>query len=303
MVLFSVIIPVFNREDLIRKTLDSVFNQSFNNYEIIVIDDGSTDNTYKILELYGDKLTVLTQQNQGPGKARNIGIENSQGKYIAFLDSDDLWFPWTLEVYNQVIQNTNYPAFLSGISILFNNEDDIKNVEKQNTKYRYYNDFYSSSKEINSFLTSSVVIHRDILQKVNGFTIQWINSEDNDLWLRLGIEKGFVFIDSPSVLAYRQHSNSAISITTKTYEGTFYLIEQEKINHYPGGKTRKKERLAILTRHIRPVSLECLRERKTQKAWKLYKESFLWHLFLGRFRYLIGFVWMMFLSQTGYLRR
>jgi hypothetical protein len=124
---------------------------------------------------------------------------------------------------------------------------------------------------------------------VGGFTERWINSEDNDLWLKLGTAKGFIYIQSPTVLGYRQHSNSAIASSIKTYKGTCYLIEQEKQGNYPGGKNRQAERLEILTRHIRPVSLACLRQVELQQAWFLYKETILWHIQLLRIRYLIVF--------------
>jgi glycosyltransferase involved in cell wall biosynthesis len=306
MVFFSVVIPVFNRANLIPITIDSIFNQNIgiDNYEIIVVDDGSIDNTIEILKQYGSKIKIFTQQNQGPGKARNLGIEHSQGEYIAFLDSDDLWFPWTLDVYAQIIKATNNPAFLAGQSIFFSNEHELEFVQIPQLQYRYYQDLYASSKDVRSFLTSSVVICRDILQQLGGFTDQWINSEDNDLWLRLGTAEGFVYIDSPYVLAYRQHSHSAISIATKTYDGTCYLIQQEKQNQYPGGKTREKQRLEILTRHIRPVSVSCLHGNEIHKGWQLYKETFLWHLGLGRFRYIIGFLWLIIcVSIISYRRQ
>ncbi|AFY74465.1 glycosyl transferase [Synechococcus sp. PCC 7502] len=296
MVLFSVVIPVFNRDSLIQKTIDSILNQSNDNYEIIIVDDGSTDNTIDILIKYGSRIKVFTQQNQGPGKARNLGIKNSQGEYIAFLDSDDIWFPWTLKVYEKVIRETNKPAFLAGNSIFFNNEKEIDYDQVSQLNFTAYKDFYASNKNANPFLTSSVTIRRDILEEVGGFTDQWINSEDNDLWLRLGIAKGFVYINSPAVLAYRQHPQSAIALTEKTYDGTCYLVKQEKQDQYPGGKIREKERLQILTRHIRPVSLRCLQEGEIKNAWQLYTATFRWHLSLSRFRYLIVFLCLTLLS-------
>ncbi|WP_016953293.1 glycosyltransferase family A protein [Anabaena sp. PCC 7108] len=303
MVFFSVVIPVFNRVDMIKSTIDSIFNQNFDNYEVIVVDDGSTDHTIDALAQYGNNIKILQQKNQGPGKARNMAIQIAQGEYIAFLDSDDIWFPWTLEVYAAVIRETNKPAFLAGKAIFFSDENELNVVQGSQLNYTAYKDLLLSNKNANSFLTSSVTVRRDILQEVGGFTDKWINSEDNDLWLRLGTATGFIYINSPFVLAYRQHSNSAIAITNKTYEGTCYLIQQEKISQYPGGKIRERERLEILTRHIRPVSLGCLREIEIEKGWNLYKQTFLWHIWLGRFRYLIGFLWLFLLSKMSYVRK
>lgn len=289
MVFFSVIIPTFNRAPLIETTLISVFKQSFTDWEIIVIDDGSTDKTIDVLKQYSDKIKILQQENQGPGAARNLGIERAQGEYIVFLDSDDIWFPWTLSTFCQVIKANNYPSFIVGEAVFFSNELELKAIKSTQVKCNYYIDYYNSRHHIPQPFIGAVAIQRDILQKAGKFSNQWINAEDNDLWLKLGIAKGFVYIQSPAILAYRQHGSSAISNILKTYQGTCYLIQQEKQGQYPGGKNRQFERLEILTRHIRPVSLACLRKMKLQQAWFLYQESFFWHLRLLRVRYLLIF--------------
>jgi cellulose synthase/poly-beta-1,6-N-acetylglucosamine synthase-like glycosyltransferase len=94
--LFSIVIPTFNRERLIAATLESVLAQTEGDFEVIVVDDGSTDGTEAALAPWRDRLTFVRQPNQGPGPARNLGAARAKGEYIAFLDSDDLWFPWTL---------------------------------------------------------------------------------------------------------------------------------------------------------------------------------------------------------------
>ncbi len=296
MVFFSVIIPSFNRENLIKATLDSVFSQKFDDFEVIVIDDGSTDNTINILKEYGNKITICQQENQGPGAARNYGIRLAQGKYIIFLDSDDLWFPWTLTTFHQVITQQNFPEFVAGKSIPFVRDDELTTIQHLPLSMQVFNDYYSSSQENICIPNVGVSLNTDILRKVGGFTQQWINAEDCDLWLRLGTTQGFVFISSPFVLGYRQHINTAISDKNKTFEGISYLIQQERKNQYPGGTNRKIERLKILTRHIRPVSLDCLRRSEIKQGWMLYNQSLQWHLLLGRFRYLIGFLWLMCLA-------
>jgi glycosyltransferase involved in cell wall biosynthesis len=94
--LFSVIIPTYNRAALLCTALDSVFAQTFTDYEVIVVDDGSTDGTAAMVASYGGRVRYFQQQNKGPGAARNLGAQHATGEYLAFLDSDDLWFPWTL---------------------------------------------------------------------------------------------------------------------------------------------------------------------------------------------------------------
>ena len=89
----SVIIPTYNRGWILKEAVDSVLSQHYTDFELIVVDDGSTDNTLALLQTYKGRLKILQQENLGVSAARNLGIENSCGQYIAFLDSDDLWLP------------------------------------------------------------------------------------------------------------------------------------------------------------------------------------------------------------------
>jgi glycosyltransferase involved in cell wall biosynthesis len=290
MVFFSTIVPVYNRADLIENTLDSILRQEYQDTEIIVVDDGSTDGTLKSLAKYENNIKVIQQQNKGPGAARNLGIRYAQGQYITFIDSDDLWFPWTLSKYKETIVKKNFPVFIVGESISFWSENEVELIQSSSIILQSFDDYYSSSKQSLWLLPGGVAIRADILNKVKGFTNKWINAEDSDLWLKLGTAKGFVHIQSPPILAYRQHPNSAVANNTKTYEGAWHMIEQEKNGFYPGGKDRELERLEILMRHIRPVSLACLREGKIKDAWKMYKSTFQWNLSLKCFTYLLAFL-------------
>ncbi|HEY9698676.1 MAG TPA: glycosyltransferase family A protein [Trichocoleus sp.] len=290
MVLFSIIIPVFNRAKLIGSTLDSILNQEFKNLEIIVVDDGSTDETLKILEKYQDRIQILHQPNRGPGAARNLGIQNARGRYIAFLDSDDLWFPWTLATYNQVILEHDFPAFIAGQAVQFQDEAEIRLVQPSLSLIEFFSDYYSSSKKPVWVLPGAAAIRADVLKQVGGFTKEWINGEDSDLWLKLGTAPGFISIQSPPVLAYRQHTNTAVSNNTRTYQGICYMIDQEKSGRYPGAEVRRLERLEILTRHIRPVSFACIKQGDIKAALGLYQETLEWHFDLKRIRYLLGFL-------------
>lgn len=101
---FSVVIPTYNRSRSILPTLDSCFKQSFDNFEVIVVDDGSTDDSLQVLSDVADtRLKVISQNNAGPAAARNLGMQQAEGKYIAFLDSDDQWYPGFLEAANEML--------------------------------------------------------------------------------------------------------------------------------------------------------------------------------------------------------
>jgi glycosyltransferase involved in cell wall biosynthesis len=290
MVFFSTIIPVFNRADLIERTLESVFNQGFSDQEIIVIDDGSTDETLDVLTKYGDRIKVFHQENKGPGAARNLGINFAQGQYIVFLDSDDLWFPWTLSTFAQVAKNYNFPSLIAGSAFYFKDDLELSSIQAQSLRSQYFADYYTAASHDLPFLTSAVAIKRTVLQEIGGFTTRRINAEDNDLWLKLGIAKKFVYIHGPVLLGYRQHQDSAVADLAKTYQGTLHIIQQEHEGKYPGTQEKLIHRIEILTRHIRPVSLTCLQKGKRAEAWLLYWKTFMWNLKLGRIRYLLGFL-------------
>src|SRR5580698_2439648 len=113
MPLFSVIIPAYNRAALIGQTLNSILSSSLSGLEIIVVNDGSTDQTRDIVARYGDKVRLLQQENRGPGAARNLALREASGEYVACLDSDDIWFPWTADTYRLVIEKHNRPAFIA----------------------------------------------------------------------------------------------------------------------------------------------------------------------------------------------
>src|SRR5690242_17488768 len=104
--LVSIVIPTYNRAAVIRRTIENIFDQTYSNIEVIVVDDGSTDDTQTTLRQFSDRIRVIRQANAGPAVARNRGIEIAQGEIIAFQDSDDLWKPTKLE--RQVTLLTKY---------------------------------------------------------------------------------------------------------------------------------------------------------------------------------------------------
>ena len=289
MPLFSVIIPTFNRANLLAATLDTVFAQRFKNFEVIVVDDGSTDGTMEMLRHYGDRVRVATQDNRGPGAARNLGAEAARGQYLAFLDSDDLWFPWTLDVYASVVIGTPAPAFIAGKPAVFQDPAQLATQVEGPIQALKFPDYYASAAEWRWYSASSFVIRAGAFRQAGGFAPVWINGEDADLAMRLGTLGGFVQVTAPATFAYRDHRGSLVSQTRRSLEGARYALRMEQRHKYPGGAERARERRSILTRQLRPVMLTCLHERQFAEGWQLYLSTWSWHLSLGRMRFLIGF--------------
>jgi GT2 family glycosyltransferase len=286
MPLFSVIIPSFNRVALLGDTLASVFRQHFTDFEVIVVDDGSTDGTVDYLRSLGKQVSVYQQSNRGAGSARNLGVCHAQGKYIAFLDSDDLLFPWSLQVYREVITEYGAPSFIAGKPHIFSDPQDLHKVTFGATRVERFVDYLASGDEMRWWGGSSLVIRRDAFNDVGGFTEEWVNDEDTDLTLRMGVASGFIQITAPVTFAYREHAGSVQKDLQRLLTGTWSRVRAEKKNQYPGGEVRARERRQILTRDIRSVIVGCLKLGLFREAWMLYWATFRWHASLGRVKFL-----------------
>ena len=295
-IFFSIVIPVYNQADNIQKTLESVFSQRKDDYEIIVVDDGSTDSTPEILSKYNNQIQYIRQENKGPGMARNTAIPYAIGKYITFLDSDDLWFPWTLEIYHRVIQKYDLPSIVSGTHIDFIAEEELDRVYEEPCSEFYYKDYLSTANDGLWLGTCGTAIRRDILANKPLFSAADINAEDSDLWLSLGTSPGFIRVNTPALFAYRRRSNSRVYDLQRTVMGNMNMINRENRNEYPGAMARRLDRLKIITRHTRPVIISCIKNGRIKDALHLYKMTFLWHLVLLRFRFILGIPFLVMIS-------
>jgi hypothetical protein len=288
---FSVIIPTFNREGLIGQTLRSVFSQEYLDYEVIVVDDGSTDRTVDVVKSLGQPLRLLVQDNSGPGAARNLGVEHARGDYIAFLDSDDVWYPWTLAGYKSVIEKHFRPAVVVGKPRLFEASGEAVAASEQSEPVAAlaFDDYLASGDQWRWWGVSSFVIRRDAIQQTRGFLSDRVNGEDADLMLQLGTAPGFVQVTSPATFAYRCHGGNVMSNLDKTLAGARKMLSREHTGAYPGGTDRSWERRRIITRHVRPVSLDLLSRGRRSEAWELYRSTFGWHVREHRWRYMLAF--------------
>ena len=198
--LVSVIIPTYNRAQLLEKAINSVINQTHTNWEILIIDNHSSDETDKLIKNFKDiRIKILKIYNNGViAASRNKGILNAQGDWIAFLDSDDLWYPNKLEiVMNSAIQNKEHEIFIT-------NELAIDNINGSSSILRYgpfEKNFYKVLLlEGNKLSPSATVIKHSFLKEnkiLFNESVDYIGVEDYDLWLNLAFHDArFKFIDS-----------------------------------------------------------------------------------------------------------
>jgi glycosyltransferase involved in cell wall biosynthesis len=285
--LFSVIVPTFNRAKFLRAALDSVQAQEFKDYETIVVDDGSTDETMSILERY-PWIQVLRQDNKGPGAARNYGVRQASGEYFAFLDSDDLWFPWTLDIFAELVRRNMSPSIVATKDFEFRNDRELQFIKNEPLKAKSFPDYFATTSH-EHFVRAMGVIRHDRFTQCGGFINDHINAEDHDMIMRLGTAPGFIRVETPYTLAYRRHEAAETASFPKSYAGAMYLIHQEQRGRYPGGNARVRERRKILSMHIRPVALAALKNAQPRKALGLYRKTLGWHLHQRRWKFLVGF--------------
>lgn len=297
MPMFSTVIPAYNRASLIRQTLDGALNQQDVDQEIIVVDDGSTDGTPQIVESYGSRVKLFQQKNKGAGAARNLGMLEARGEYLAFLDSDDVWFPWTLQTYQHVIENTNRPAMIVSHCSEFSDDADLAWVRRSDLSIESFKDYYAASERFFWMGCSAVVVRRDEALAAGGF--REVTFEDIDLWLRMGTAPGFVVVHAPVCFGRRIHGDN-ISWNPRYARGIHDLVEHEKAGRYPGGETRAFERRKILGRSIRPTAVDLAQRGWARESLRLYRESFWWQMQLGRWKYLAA---VPVLGAWGALRR
>lgn len=202
--LVSVIIPTYNRGWVVQEAIDSVLNQDFGDYELIVVDDGSDDNTPEILGAYGKAITVLQQPNTGVSAARNSGIAEAAGQLIAFLDSDDLWLPGKLTAQVKFFEE-NADALINQTQEVW-----VRNGVRVNPKKRHHKFsgmIFERSLALCLVSPSAVMIKKSLFDDVGLFDEQLPACEDYDLWLRISCRYPVHLIDHPLIIKRGGHDD------------------------------------------------------------------------------------------------
>jgi glycosyltransferase involved in cell wall biosynthesis len=202
--LVSVIIPTFNRAWAIKNAIDSVLAQDYDPIEIIVIDDGSTDHTPDLLEEYGNKIRVMTQENCGVSAARNLGIKGSNGTFIALLDSDDTWEPDKISCQIEFFEQN--PAAL----ICQTEEIWIRKGKRVNPKVKHKKPsgmIFEPSLHLCLVSPSSVMIQKKLFELKGYFNEDFPVCEDYDLWLRIAADYPIFLIDKPCTIKHGGHDD------------------------------------------------------------------------------------------------
>jgi glycosyltransferase involved in cell wall biosynthesis len=246
--LVSVIVPVYNGERFLRAALDSALAQTCQDFEIIVIDDGSKDSSGAIADEYAarhpEKFVVIHQANGGLVVVRNAGLAVARGRYVALLDADDVWLPHHLAASIAVLEQRPEIGLVHA-NIERINTDGSKTLSVKRFWNRGMDPFATVYLRREHVSCSTVVARRDLIERVGRFDVAFnrIGCEDRDLWLRCAFETEFFFIDDVH-LRYRTHDKNVSGSFEKMQRARSLLVE--KFSDTPRGRPLRRQAWAAM---------------------------------------------------------
>lgn len=263
----SIIIPAYNIDNLIKETIESAFTQTYSDFELIVVDDGSTDNTAEIVNSYNDKRLVYHYQpNSGlPAKPRMKGVEMARGEYIAFLDHDDLWMPQKLEKQMAIIAKDSSIALVStNAYFLYDEKKSIDILIKDlNEGYFSYANLFPDNKVVQSTVLMKKTAYHDVGGLRDSADLKAV--EDYDLWIRIFLKFPCYFIND-CLIYYRQRLN--------TTSGNDLVRLKREVDHYD--KYFKEYDLPKEVKEGKAISLK----RKKVLTWLLDIRAHIFKMFI-----------------------
>lgn len=281
--LVSVIIPAYNAESYLAITLESVLNQTFSNFEILIIDDGSTDKTTHIALKYSlldDRIRLIKQDNHGVATSRNVGIKYAKGEYLAFLDADDIWLPHKLETHIEHFHNTpNLGLSFGKVEFITVDGHSTKQYSNSRLQNIHPEDLYYENLVITP---SNAVIPKQVFAEIGGFDPEINGMEDAELFLRITCSHWKVEGIDQILIQYRNNSSgfsSHLQRLEKVWEEANTKIHSYApdliINHYATAKAyflRYLARRAIRLKNPTTIAINYI-NRAIQSHWRiLYQE-------------------------------
>lgn len=230
MAFFSIIIPLYNKEHFIENTIQSILNQTFQDFEIIVVNDGSTDRSEeKLLQFKDSRIQYFSKKNEGASVTRNYGIEKANADFITFLDADDYWYPTFLEtMFTNIKKLPNQKVFAAAIE--FETSKKIipaqYSISKTNNDFEIVDYFQASLKET-VLCTSCAVFHKTVFEAAGNFDTKIKSGQDTDLWIRVGLIYPIVF--SWKILARYIYDPKSLSKNNKLIHEKIDFSKYEEI--------------------------------------------------------------------------
>ena len=233
----SVIVPAYNRSDLTVRTIKSILAQRYENTEILVVDDGSTDDTATKLDQFGRSIVYIYKKNGGACSARNLGIKNASGDYLAFLDCDDIYYHDKISKSVDYLESHPGCGFVQTAIYLIDNDDNIVGTHSPSLKLA--TGLIAERLILNDFINNpTVVVRKECFDKVGLFDESIFMPADWDMWLRLSEEYQAGYIDEP-LSGYRITEGYTIRHLEKNLKEEKYVLEKA----FKRGKIKKSNKL------------------------------------------------------------
>lgn len=268
--LVSVIIPTYNRAEWLRQALESVFVQTWRDFEVIVVDDGSTDSSEQVVADCGDRVQYIRQENGGAANARNRGVTAARGEWIAFLDSDDLWLPHKLDRCMDRIRRDSKTVFVFHPMVeIDENGGVVRGRSKRPAEGRVLDRLFA-----HCFVhTPTVVVRRDVLDEAGGFDPALEVCEDYALWIRIASKHPFTLVDEPLARRRLHEDRLSKSVMHRNMIQRAQMLEQFYCRQ--GGRDLLDPRRATkrLARVFRSAAKANLRARRFADAHALLQRS------------------------------
>ena len=298
---FSILMPVYNREKYVRQAVESLLSQTFTNFELFAIDDGSTDSSAEILKSFGNRIKLIQQSNHGPEVARNAGAALAQGEYLVLMDSDDFLLPYALETYDKIITALDAPPLILGADVFYREGVFYrdKKIFPPETfvpgpiKFIKYQDYISKTVPLTT-PNSKIVIKKSVFDEVGGLrnsTPLTFHNDDLYMLLKIGTYGPCIVVESPVTVAYRMHEGNSIKGVKLIAEGMVLLADAERRGEYPGGSKRRWERYSVIGGRASTWAFRyCWRGGQRKLAFRLLSKTApmvlaaLWSKSIRRFR-------------------
>jgi glycosyltransferase involved in cell wall biosynthesis len=247
---FSILLPTYNIEKYIRQTIDSLLSQNFTDYEIVVVDDGSTDRTPEILESYGTRIKYFHQSNKGAEVARNQAASLASGEYFLMMDHDDILLPFALRTYDRVIRNCGRPPLIIGAMMYFQDEEPIPLSAEASVPVRARKFPNFLSKDVQVGVTNSrIVMRRTVFEEIGGYGNKGepaFPSDDFNLIFKAGTHGPCVVVQEPDTIARRMHAANFVRNVGAVADGILGIVRLDKQGRFPGDKRHRAGRKAVI---------------------------------------------------------
>jgi glycosyltransferase involved in cell wall biosynthesis len=244
---FSIVITCYNQNDFIADAVNSALSLKYPDKEIIVVDDGSKDGSKETLEHYGHAILFKSlDANEGPNVARNWGASLAKGEYLVFLDGDDLFLPWALDVYDFVLASRKPSLILSSL-LWFKGPPPTVSADENGCEIKIVEyETYMKKDRAYRASASAIVVNRQVFREAGGWSNDIFPMDDVDLTIKLGYAPRAIQIWSPQTKLYRVHESNTVHQIHRMIDGLYKVMHKERLGEYPGGSACRFERNAVI---------------------------------------------------------